>query len=108
MPDFAYVLRRDMVRVRRRSIVLERIVVRAVRLFRGAVDAIRGGCASRRYGWRAAARWNERSVRGEPALEPAPRNTLRREQVADVFVGRQHADPFGAAAIVIERVRVAD
>src|SRR5579863_6221000 len=43
---------------------------------------------------------------GETAFKPAPRDTLLVEQVADVFAGE--ADLVGTAAVVVERVGIAD
>src|SRR5215472_458199 len=89
-----------MVLVRRRGIILEGLVVRAVVGDRGAAEV------------RALRSANRRILpvpglgRFEAALEPSPGDGLRIQQVADVFA--QHRDLGRAAAIIVVRIGISD
>src|ERR1700722_11557497 len=100
VPDFRQVLRSRMVRVGRRQVVIERVVMRAVGRFRRAVDAVGGGGADRFA--------IDHGRRGETTLEPSPRNAAGAEQRADVLVGALQAHYVRAAAIIERGIRIAD
>src|ERR1700691_1323110 len=95
--------RRQVGRVRRGGVELERGPGRGVLVRRAAVDV-----GALRAADRAAA---VRRRRGEPALEPAPRDVLGVQQVADVLTGhhalRVGGGVVGVRALVVVRVDVA-
>ena len=103
-PDPGFRGRRQVLRVRGGLVVLERVVVRHVVRHLGTADVLVLRAADRVAG-------AVRPGRREPALEPAPGDVLRVEQVTDVLPGH-HADRrggrvAGVRAVVVRRVQVA-
>src|SRR5215470_8328966 len=99
-PDLGDAGRRNVVRVGRGLVVLERVVVRAVVGDGHAADVGVAGAAHRR-----AARGGAGG--GEAALEPAPGDALGVEQVTDVAPAHLDRGVGVVGAAVVERVGVA-